>query len=255
VEIADHIEELRAQGARLAAAATSAGPDADVPSCPEWVVRDLVRHVGGVHRWATAFVAGAHESPSDVDFERVAGPMPSDAELVDWFVAGYTALAGALSGAPADLQCWSFMPAPSPLAFWARRQAHETAIHRVDAELATGAGVSAVPPRFAADGVDEMLGGFVPRPRTNLHADPPVTLAVRCADDDAPTWRIAIGPDAPVMVRDAQNATLGVDCLVRGRAEDIYLTLWSRRDESDLDVEGDVGVLRLFLDSVHVRMG
>lgn len=34
------------------------------------------------------------------------------------------------------VDCWTFLDAPSPLAFWARRQAHETAIHRADAQLA-----------------------------------------------------------------------------------------------------------------------
>ncbi|MER6443505.1 hypothetical protein ABT275_45720 [Streptomyces sp. NPDC001185] len=38
------------------------------------------------------------------------------------------------------MTCWTFNPArvPSPLAFWTRRQAHETAVHRYDAEAATG---------------------------------------------------------------------------------------------------------------------
>ena len=34
------------------------------------------------------------------------------------------------------MRCFAFLPAPSPLAFWARRQAHETGIHRADVESA-----------------------------------------------------------------------------------------------------------------------
>lgn len=45
------------------------------------------------------------------------------------------------------------------LAFWARWQADETAIHRADAELASGQ-VIAFAPEFAADGVDELVIGF-----------------------------------------------------------------------------------------------
>ena len=48
-------------------------------------------------------------------------PLPDDGELVDWYVAGHSALVEALATAPTDLQCWSFLAAPSPLAFWARR--------------------------------------------------------------------------------------------------------------------------------------
>ena len=51
---------------------------------------------------------------------------------------GCADLVAALAAAPDDLECWTFLPAPSPRAMWARRQAHETAIHRVDAELAAG---------------------------------------------------------------------------------------------------------------------
>ena len=43
-----------------------------------------------------------------------------------------------LRSAPADLDCFTFLPAESARHFWARRQAHETAIHRVDAENAAG---------------------------------------------------------------------------------------------------------------------
>ena len=76
---------------------------------------------------------------------------------------GCDGLADALAAAPDDLECWTFLPAPSPRAMWARRQAHETAIHRVDAELAAGTPVWRCDAAFAADGVDELLTCFVPR--------------------------------------------------------------------------------------------
>ena len=58
---------------------------------------------------------------------------------------------------------------PSPLAFWARRQAHETAVHRYDAQSAAPGGppapAGAFDPAFAADGVDELIMGFAARRR------------------------------------------------------------------------------------------
>src|SRR6202044_1362579 len=83
----------------------------------------------------------------------------SDPDLLSWFRAGHAALVETLSGADPAVQCATFMPAPSPLAFWARRQAHETAIHRADAESADGT-VPQYPPGFAADGIDELIMGF-----------------------------------------------------------------------------------------------
>ena len=56
----------------------------------------------------------------------------------------------------------TFLPAPSPLAMWARRQAHETAIHRYDAQHATGTSAG-FDPAFASDGIDELVSGFAPR--------------------------------------------------------------------------------------------
>jgi hypothetical protein len=66
---------------------------------------------------------------------------PGDDELPGWFREGHASLVRVLEAADPDMTCWTFLDAPSSVAFWARRQAHETAIHRVDAEqAAAGAG-------------------------------------------------------------------------------------------------------------------
>ena len=178
----------------MAAAVATADPDGAVPSCPEWTVRDLVRHMGGVHRWAAGFVTSGRTEPLDADLDEVVGTWPADADLAAWLGQGCADLVDALAAAPDDLQCWTFLPAPSPRAMWARRQAHETAIHRVDAELAAGATVTGFAAPFAADGTDELLRLFVPRRSTMLRADPPTTLGVRCADVDA-SWLLHLGSD------------------------------------------------------------
>jgi uncharacterized protein (TIGR03083 family) len=251
VEIPRLIETLRSDGELLARAAEHAGVEAAVPTCPDWVVRDLVRHQGGVHRWATAYVRDRRTELWRVDLEEVAGGWPADDELVAWFRDGHRALVAALEGADAALECWTFLPAPSPLAMWARRQAHETAVHRVDAELAAGGAASPVDAAFAADGIDELLTCFVPRPTTGLRADPPVTLRVR-PTDAAGRWLLRIGPDG-VEAAAGAAATGDVDCEAAGPAADLYLALWNRRGTDGLSVEGDGGVLGLFLSSVHIR--
>ena len=47
------------------------------------------------------------------------------------------------------------------VAFWIRRMAQETVIHRIDAELAAGLPVAPVPDDLALDGVDEVLKRFL----------------------------------------------------------------------------------------------
>lgn len=237
----DHIEQTAQHGDSLAAYADAAGLDATVPSCPAWDVRELLAHVGRTHRWATAFVATGRTTPPEGDHELAVAP--GDEELLDWFRAGHRDLVAALRAAPDDLACWSFLPAPSPRAFWARRQAHETAIHAVDAALAATVTLP-FDTAFAIDGIDELLlGFFARRGRGRLVADPPVTVAVRATDaaaDDA--WTLRIGPDG----RTAQRGEARGDCVLSGRAADLYLMLWNRRDLDGIDVTGDRDVLDLW---------
>src|SRR5216683_6561452 len=176
-DVHGYIGALRREGELLADAAQRAGMAAQVPACPGWAVRDLLKHTGYVHRWATGFVAQGLTRPAGASEEEILGQGPGDAELPGWFREGHAALVRALDTAGPDLDCWAFLAAPSPLAFWARRQAHETAIHRADAERAAAAagpaaaaGAAAGParsavyePAFAADGVDELLMGFLAR--------------------------------------------------------------------------------------------
>ena len=256
MEVDEHIEALRLEGERLAEAAGAASPDAPVPTCPDWVVRDLVHHTGAVQRWATGVVATPQTEVGNVGLDEVVGTWPPDAELVGWFRAGHADLTDALRAAPADLDCWTFLRAPSPLAHWARRQAHETAIHRVDAELAAGVALSPVDAVFAADGIDELLAGFAPRRSTRLRAEAPTTLRVQ-STDTADAWLLRIDGDGVSTTRegvDEDASSVGsAACTVSGRAADLYLALWNRVRREELTVEGDDAVFGLFLDSVHVR--
>jgi len=155
----------------------------------------------------------------------------------------------ALGAAPPDLECWTLLAAPSPLAFWARRQAHETAIHRVDAEQAAGRaapgnGVS-FEPAFAADGVDELVMGFLARSiKRGNWAAPGGSLAIRADDGTAggADWLIAGGQDAPGVSRSTGRA----DCEVTGPASELYLMLWNRGPADRLQVTGDPGILAAF---------
>jgi uncharacterized protein (TIGR03083 family) len=249
MEPKEHIAALERDGALLAAAADRAGLDANVPPCPSWQVRDLLRHLGFVHRWAAAYVSQAYEEMVDEPAEDellLAGP--GDAELLGWFRDGHAELVRALRSADPGLRCWTFLPAPSPLAFWARRQAHETAIHRADTESAAGE-VTPFPASFAADGIDELIMGFWARGR--VRADRPCRLQV-LATDTGGGWLVELGDPAA-----ARQGTADADCTVAGPASDLYRLLWNRppRDGQDADrvsVGGDPGLLRLWQDLMKV---
>lgn len=244
MDIATHLDTLQSEGALLAESAAAASLDAAVPSCPGWQVRDLVQHVGQVHRWAHSYVSTGRTSPPN-EQDSPATP-PADDQLLEWFRTGHKELLSALRNAPDDLNCWAFLPAPSPRAFWARRQAHETAIHRADAQLAAGSQPDYAP-AFAADGVEELLFGFYARPRGRLHSEQPVRLGLQ-ASDTADAWTMTIGPDSRSTVPGVQDA----DCTVTGRAADLYLLLWNRADPGGCTVDGDTGLLDLWRDTAKI---
>lgn len=249
MDLPELLPALADAGERLADAAARAGLDAKVPSCPEWVVRDLVFHTGSVHRWAAAHV----REPREEDFDQPGGdPLrdadqrPADDALIPWFTEGHAALLSTLRDAPPDGRYWTFLPAPSPLMFWVRRQTHETTMHRVDAELAAGEHTP-VDPAVAADGIDELLTRFVVRGR-RLRTEEPRTLSVQ-ATDTGQHWHLTISAD-PVV---AERAERPADATLRGPASDLYLALWNRLSLGAVDAFGDAELLRMWRERVRIR--
>ncbi len=244
MEIDTHIDALARDGELFVASAARTGPDAPVPSCPEWKVRDLVGHLGGVHRWATTHVAERRTEMAPW----VGDPGIADDELIEWFQDGHRTLVATLRGADPDLECFTFLPATSSVAFWARRQAHETAIHRVDAEQAVGI-ATAFDPAFAADGVDELVMAFAPTPRARVDASERRVLAVAATDAEG-RWLIGLGPAGA----DARRGGGDADCEVSGPASDLYQLLWNRVrvEDTGVAVGGDTGLVDRWRDSLKV---
>ena len=247
MEISEFVAVLDRDGKALAAAAEKAGTDAEVPTCPGWRVGDLLHHLGGVHRWAASFPAtGRMEPYGDGEQALFFDTVPDDA-VVDWYRAGHAAAVQAFATGDPARPCWSFLPASSPLAFWARRQAHETAIHRTDVEAAVGTRPG-WDPAFAADGVDELLCGFYGRKGPRLYADPPASLAVVATDVDA-AWVMKLWPDRRSVVHGREPA----DLTVSGPANALYLSLWNRTGDEGLDLQGDRRPLDIWRQRAKVR--
>jgi len=264
MEISQHIAALKEDGSRLADAAQAAGLAAEVPACPGWRVRDLVRHQAYVHRWAGRHVAERRsviiEEGDESDIVSVG---PPDERLIASYLEGHAALVRILSEADPGVRCATFLPAPSPLAFWARRQAHETAIHRYDTQGAAREGApvpgSAFPAGFAADGIDELIAGFAARGSGDGIAR---DLLVRAGDtEDA--WRFTWPAEGRVRVRryqpgepaDPEGPAGSAACELSGTASALYLFLWNRcgAREAGLTVTGDDTIIQVWRGSVRVR--
>jgi uncharacterized protein (TIGR03083 family) len=216
-------------------------------------MRELLRHLIEIHLWAAAHVAQPHDKPWIDDLEELtafwpdlAVFWPDDAALADWYRAANANLVRALESAPLDVEAFTFLPAPSPLAMWARRQAHETAIHRFDGENAAGI-ASEFDPAFAADGVDELLAAFAPRKQ-----EFPVASSQKMhvhASDTEDHWLVTLAPDGITTTRGDGPA----DLTLTGAAADLYLVLWNRKDDSSIAVTGDQELLEKWHGNHRVR--
>jgi uncharacterized protein (TIGR03083 family) len=243
------IDALEREGIRLADAASRISLDARIPTCPDWSLRDLVRHVGGVHHWA----AGHIRQPTDriagvADLRELLGEWPDDHELIDWYRAELSSLVGALRAAPSDLQTATFLAHDGPLSFWARRQMHEATIHRIDVQLAGGSN-DPVPASQAADGIDEMLTGFAVRRHVKFRSPEPRHIVI-APDDSEIRWTLSI-TDQPLVV-DRQVAS-DADTTVRGLSDVIFRVLWNRLPATAAPIEGDAGLIDRFKEAVQIR--
>ncbi|MEV4070236.1 maleylpyruvate isomerase N-terminal domain-containing protein [Nonomuraea fuscirosea] len=70
-------------------------------------------------------------------------------------------LRGELASRPPEEQALTWYDPDQTVGFWARRMALETAVHRVDAELAAGEPIMPIPADLAVDGIDEILVTFL----------------------------------------------------------------------------------------------
>ncbi|MFI5688059.1 maleylpyruvate isomerase family mycothiol-dependent enzyme [Streptomyces sp. NPDC051636] len=236
---------------RFAEVVKDADPAIAVPSCPDWTLADLTRHVGALQRWFCTLLTGlVQEPPRSRDVEL---GLPEQArEYADWVAAGVPGVAAVLRATDPQAAMWAWGE-DQHARFWARRMLFETLVHRVDAERAVGreSDIDAV---LAADGVDEFL---VNLPYAGLFA-PAVkklrgngeTIAFRCADSGGGTgeeWRVRLEPDGFRLLERAGGDTSASDvrAAVQGQAADLLLLLYGRRSYQDtaFGISGEPAVL------------
>jgi uncharacterized protein (TIGR03083 family) len=234
------IDLLRREGERLGEVAAGVPLDARVPGCPDWDVDKLIRHMGDVHRWAATIVRDRLKDRLRRDF---AGPSDR-AALLAWYREGHAQLVGALASASPDDAFWMWGEAPNAMAFWARRQAHETAIHRLDVEQAAGTDTTPFTAPAAADGIDEWLNLAARRARVPDGGGRSLSIAPLDAPD---RWLVGLRDDG----LSVERVATGGDCEVRAPANDLFALLMNRRDSDGVEVDGDAGVLRAWRE--HVR--
>ena len=234
----DYLSRLESSIAEVGALLAGADPDAAVPACPGWTVRDLAGHLVSGHRWSAAIVLTG---------SRQAVPAPGPDPLGRFEASGKALLAALLAVDPAE-PCWNFAHVNERAGFWARRRMHELLVHGVDARQACGLAIT-LDPGLAADGIDEVFHVFLPR-MLQRGAAPAVTVPVGIqATDTGDLWTLTPVGDGPPWV---DRVAGGAAATISGTATDLYLAVWGRVPIATLAVEGDQAVGLAFLTSALV---
>jgi uncharacterized protein (TIGR03083 family) len=237
---ADYLSAIRQDAAAISAVA-SLGLTTPILRYPGWTVLDLITHTGGVHRWVTALVRD--RSQERIPRHSYAHEIAPD-HAIDWFETGVRELVATLESVDPETAVWSLSD-DRTAAFWRRRMAHETALHRWDAQLAHGAPVP-IDPDLAVSALGESLDIYVARRLAGQDVSGTgETLLLRCADRPA-GWRIALQPSA-VRVEPVANADAAADAELSAGASDLWLFLMGRVPLSALDATGDQSPCRLLV--------
>lgn len=191
----------------------------------------------------------------DLDALRAAVSEDTD-RLCAWLREGAGELVEAIRSAGPQTLVWSWADDQSA-GFWARRMAHETAVHRADVELALHREFT-LEPDLAADAISEWLSllgspqAVQFRPELAELRGEGQILHLHSTDPglgEAGEWIVRRTPSGPVW----EPGHMKGDVAVRGAVVDLLLVLMRRvpLSEASITVLGDASVLDHWLE--HTR--
>lgn len=196
---------------------------AAVPGCPGWDVADLVAHLTEVQWFWATIVEGRLAEPPDEDQRPPRAPQDG---LVPALMEETAHLVGALRAADPRTPVWTWAT-QQDVAFIARHQVQEAAVHHWDAGSATGHPVT-IEHSLAVDAIEEFLTFSVSS--DDDRADPPRPslagrFALRC-NDGPEGWTVSDGR-APGTIRFQAGALPGIPA-VEGSGSELLLWLYRR---------------------------
>jgi uncharacterized protein (TIGR03083 family) len=225
-----------------------------VPSCPGWVVTDLVVHLGFVHRLVARVISEQLQQPPEKgDWSWLGLPAewrewlppgqaprqsPVPAALLDWFHVGATDLRELFLTADPSEQVWTWS-ADQSVGFWQRMQAIEAAVHRWDAQNAVDA-AEPIDTALATDAIAQTFEVMAPMRRAVAKASPGRSERYVFERSDGPeTWAVHFDGDAMLLGAPEGNCNIQIS----GTASDLALFLWQRDVTASLAVRGDSSLL------------
>lgn len=222
-----YLELLAQDGERLREVAAR-DVSAPVPSCPGWSVADLVRHIAEVyeHKLACVALGGARPDPWPPVWPAADDPLP-------WFDDALQRLLAMLRETDPDAASWTWWPADQTAGFWVRRMAQETAVHRVDVELATG-DASAIDAELAVDGIEELLDLMFAGDWTG--DEQPTLTGIVAVSTAGRTWTAVMAED---QVTVSAGDGISPEAEVTGEPSPLLLWMYGRAPDDVVSITGD----------------
>ena len=234
----EFVTAIRSEGQALLAAAGQGGDDR-VPTCDDWTVDDLLRHIGRIWGYVATIVGERLTAAPDKP------EIPADRTPHEFATEELDELVDALMSCDQDTPMWNWAEQPQTATFWARRMAHEAAVHRYDAQTAHDV-AQPIEAALAHDGLDELVDVILPRiVSRDAPALPDAVYAFVVSDEEA--WCVQLGREG--VTRADAGAT--PDVTVRGTPSELLLAALNRVEWSTLDVEGDAPLLDAWAKALH----
>lgn len=241
MEPAEHLAHVQADVERMLAAADGA-LDERVGACHGWTVADLLAHQAGVYR----FVLAQLRAEPGSGIARFDPPEPGPP--LDVLRAAADEVLAALRDTDPTEHRPNWADAPTA-AFWFRRLAQETLVHRLDVELARGA-TSPVDLELAVDGIDELGDTFLAHAERRGITGRGETVHLHATDEDLPSggeWMFRFHEHGVDVERHHGKG----DMAVRGPAAQLLLFAWNRRPV-DVEVFGEQDPLAFWASTVRI---
>lgn len=225
------LEVLAVEGAALAEVVRGASPDTPVPTCPGLTIGETARHVGSVYRMARGWLLEGHR-PTEWDRD----PPPGQS-TIEYFLEGHQDLLDQLRAHDPEDYAGTWWPADRTYGFWSRRMAHETTIHRIDVQAASGAEVVEVAEDVALDGVDEALVLWFAQklPLLGLSGTKAGSVGIKTGGHH---WIARAGPGETTAWRCSAREASAADAVVTATPMQVYLWLWGRASLLSVKVSG-----------------
>ena len=218
----------------------SGDPQAPVPTCGDWTLTQLFRHVGRGNRWAAQIISEHRNQPLDPRSVRDGKPPEDPDAALDWLNRGAQMVIDAVERVGSE-RVWTFI-GPRPAGWWIRRRVHETAVHRIDAALALGDALD-LPAELAADSLSEWIELATVDKRRTPALEHGQSIHLHATEEElGPTgeWTIAHDDEGLWWARTHGKG----DVALRGPVNALLLATVRRKtaDQAGLEVFGDPAV-------------